>query len=62
MTAPSEPMSEWQRYPDAEAFLAGKVVEYVSAMPQARVLQADLLVYTSSRLMDWLDHLDRQTG
>jgi hypothetical protein len=57
MTSPSEPISEWRRYPDAEGFLLAKVADYADTMPQARVLQADLLMHTSSRLIDWLDHL-----
>ncbi len=48
---------EWQRYPDAEAFVTRHLSELVAAMPQVRTMSADLLAYGSSRLADWLDHL-----
>ena len=57
MTTPSDPMVEWLRFPEAEAFVAAKLDEFVGAVPPARKLQADLILHTSSRLVDWLDHL-----
>lgn len=57
MTSPSEPMVEWLRYPEAEAFVTAKLDQFVAFTPPARALQADLIVHTSSRLVDWLDHL-----
>lgn len=57
MTSPSEPMVEWLRYPEAEAFVAEKLDQFVAVVPPARALQADLILHTSSRLVDWLDHL-----
>jgi hypothetical protein len=57
MTSPNEPMVEWLRYPEAEAFVMDKLDQFVSSAPPARTLQADLIVHTSSRLVDWLDHM-----
>jgi len=48
---------EWQRYPQAEAFVAERLSEFAAAMPQVRTLSADLLAGSSSRFADWLDHL-----
>ena len=48
---------DWQRYPAAEAFIAGKLDELVAAMPEARTFSTALLTHTGSRLFDWLDHL-----
>ncbi len=48
---------EWQRYPQAEAFIAERLSEFTAAMPQARTLSADLLAQSGSRFTDWLDHL-----
>ncbi len=49
---------EWLRYPDAEAYVAKRVDEFVAAMPVARDLAEALHAHTSSRLVDWLDHLE----
>ena len=57
MTSPDTPMIEWLRYPAAEAYVAVKLDEFVAAVPLARSLQTDLILHTSSRLVDWLDHL-----
>jgi hypothetical protein len=57
VTSPSDPMVEWLRYPEAEAFVAAKLDRFVSLVPPARSLQADLILHTNSRLVDWLDHL-----
>ncbi len=48
---------DWQRHPDAEAFVDEQVDEFVAAVPPARQLADDLLARTGSRLADWLDHL-----
>jgi hypothetical protein len=50
-------MVEWLRYPEAEAFVAEKLAQFVVEVPPARTLQADLVVHTSSRLVDWLDYM-----
>jgi hypothetical protein len=50
-------MVEWLRYPEAEVFVAAKLDQLVATVPPARTLQADLIVHTSSWLLDWLDHL-----
>ena len=57
MNALDNMMSEWKRYPEAEAYLAEKLTQFVDVVPLARTLDADLSVRTSSRLSDWIDHL-----
>jgi hypothetical protein len=57
MTSPSDPMVEWLRYPESEVFVIEKLDQLVATVPPARTLQSDLTVHTSSRLIDWLDHL-----
>ena len=57
----------WLRHPEAEAYVAGRLDELMTAMPAARNLAAAVERRTSSRLFDWLDHLvlaggDRQRG
>ena len=47
----------WQRYPEAEAYLAERVEEFVAAMPRVQAFSAALLAQTGTRLFDWLDHL-----
>ena len=48
---------DWQRYPAAEALIAGHLVAFVQAMPNVDRFSVALLAHTSSRLFDWLDHL-----
>ncbi|MFN2185474.1 MAG: hypothetical protein ACK2UU_15910, partial [Anaerolineae bacterium] len=48
---------DWQRYPAAEALIAGRLVAFVQAMPNVDRFSVALLAHTSSRLFDWLDHL-----
>jgi hypothetical protein len=50
-------MVEWLRYPEAEAFVSARLEQFMTDVPLARALQADLILHTSSRLVDWLDHL-----
>jgi len=57
MTSPDTPMIEWLRYPEAEDYVAAKLEQFTAVVPFARTLQADLILHTSSRLVDWLDHL-----
>jgi hypothetical protein len=53
---------EWLRYPDAEAYVAKRLDEFVAAMPMVRDLAEALHAHTSSRLVDWLDHLELADG
>jgi len=47
----------WYRHPEAEAFVARRLDELMAALPAARNLAAALEARTSSRLLDWVDHL-----
>jgi hypothetical protein len=47
----------WLRYPKADAYVSGLLENYLSDMPPARLLAADVLARTGSRLADWLDHV-----
>jgi hypothetical protein len=57
MKSANERIPEWRRYPDAEATIMGKLGSFTAAMPPAAAFERDLMRYTSSRLIDWLDHL-----
>jgi hypothetical protein len=48
---------QWFRHPEAAAFVNERLAEFVAALPSARALQEKLMTHTSSRLVDWLDHL-----
>jgi hypothetical protein len=48
---------EWLRHPEAEAYLLARLDEAVDAMPPLRAFGAELMARTSSRLVDWVDHL-----
>jgi hypothetical protein len=48
---------EWRRHPEAEAYLLARLDEAVGAMPPLRVFETALQTHTSSRLVDWVDHL-----
>jgi hypothetical protein len=48
---------EWRRHPEAEAYLLARLDEAVDAMPPLRAFGAELRAHTSSRLVDWVDHL-----
>ena len=48
---------EWLRYPETETFVVNCLDQFVAAMPPVHALAADLMARTSSRLVDWLDHL-----
>jgi len=56
MTA-SKAEFQWFRQPDAEAFIATRLDEFLAAMPAATAFSQRLMAHTSSRLFDWLDHL-----
>ena len=49
--------NQWLRHPEAEAFVMGKLDQFVTDMPSVRTLQARLMTRTSTHLVDWLDHL-----
>jgi hypothetical protein len=48
---------QWFRCPEAEDFVSSRVDQLVDALPAARILATELMARTSSRLVDWLDHL-----
>jgi hypothetical protein len=48
---------EWRRHPEAEAYLLERLDEAVDAMPPLLTFGAELRAHTSSRLVDWVDHL-----
>jgi hypothetical protein len=50
-------MVEWLRYPEAEAYVGEKLAKFVREVPPAAALRADLMLKTSSRLVDWVDHV-----
>jgi hypothetical protein len=53
----SEWNTEWRRYPEGAAYVTRLLESFTAAVPPAAVLEHDLLRFTSSRLLDWLDHL-----
>jgi hypothetical protein len=53
---------DWQRYPEAEAFVCERLNEFAAAMPRVRALSTAMLAHTGSRLYDWLDHLVLSDG
>ena len=48
---------QWLRYPEAERYIDAALSEFVVALPPAGALKAALHRRTSTRLVDWLDHL-----
>jgi hypothetical protein len=56
MTEQSRPWV-WLRYPEAETFVIDRLAAFAQGMPLVLALQAALLAHTSSRLVDWIDHL-----
>ena len=53
---------DWLRYPDAEAYVAGRLDEFVTAIPTVQGLAEILIARTGGRLVDWLDHLELADG
>jgi hypothetical protein len=47
----------WMRHPEAEALVLDSAATFVDALPPARTFEISLAQETSSRLVDWLDHL-----
>ena len=48
---------EWLRYPEANAYVTGRLDEFVGAMPPVQAFAARLMTQAGCRLADWLDHL-----
>ncbi len=48
---------EWTTHPQAEALVDGLVADAIAAGPQVRLLAERLSAETSTRLVDWLDHI-----
>lgn len=48
---------QWQCHPKSEALLMHTLQEYCNANPFIAALQQELLLKTSTRLFDWVDHL-----
>ena len=55
--AAGRPVFEWKRYPEAEAFLAGKVEAFLGRHAFASRLAGRMLLETGTRFGDWIDHL-----
>ncbi len=48
---------QWLRYPEAERYIDAAVSQFVVALPPAGALKTALHRRTSTRLIDWIDHL-----
>jgi hypothetical protein len=48
---------EWRRHPEAEAYLLAQLDEAIDAVPPLRAFGEELRAHTSTRLVDWVDHL-----
>jgi hypothetical protein len=48
---------EWKRYPDGWKIENDLVNRFSSSVPQIRELKEELLSATSSRMIDWIDHI-----
>lgn len=48
---------EWRRYPEAAAYIVQLLESFTAAVAPAAALEQDLMQFTSSHLLDWLDHL-----
>jgi hypothetical protein len=57
-----EEQSRWRRYPEAEQFVDNCLEQFVNGVPAARDLQTQLMAKTSTRLVDWVDHLVLANG
>jgi hypothetical protein len=47
----------WHRHPDAETLVGKLLSDFTTALPAAASLESALATETSSRLIDWIDHL-----
>ncbi len=48
---------DWKRWPEAETFVEGRIVQALGANPFAFELAGRMLRETSTRFADWVDHL-----
>jgi hypothetical protein len=53
---------EWTTHPEAEALVDRLVTEAIEASPQVRALSERLAAETSTRLVDWIDHVAAPTA
>jgi hypothetical protein len=53
---------EWTTHPQGEALVDGLVADAIEASPQVRLLAERLSAETSTRLVDWLDHIATPTS
>jgi hypothetical protein len=53
---------EWTTHPEAEALVDGLVAETIEASAQVRRLAERLAAETSTRMVDWLDHIAAPTS
>lgn len=47
----------WEQYPEVEKFLLRMIKEYIDDFPEVKMVQTILKNHTSTRLLDWIDHL-----
>jgi hypothetical protein len=47
----------WHRHPDAEALVGELLSDLTTALPDAASLESAMVAKTSSRLIDWIDHM-----
>jgi hypothetical protein len=57
MEMQERPDVEWLRYPEAEAFVAGRLETFVERMPELKQFGTALQRRAGGRLVDWIDHL-----
>ncbi|MEK7241927.1 MAG: hypothetical protein AAB048_04055, partial [Planctomycetota bacterium] len=48
---------DWKRYPEAEAFFLGGLDAFLKAHQVAARLEQKIREHTSTRLIDWVDHI-----
>lgn len=48
---------DWGLYPELEEFVAGRVSHFLSKVPAAKALSDRMLAQTSTRFVDWIDHM-----
>lgn len=48
---------DWRCYPEVEKFIDETLSQFMADWPFIRALQQNLLLKTSTRLQDWIDHL-----
>ncbi len=55
-------LSPWQLWPETEAALQGAIDAVLEAVPEARNFARQLERTTSTRVLDWIDHLELSGG